>query len=93
MVRETGERTDREVSENIEQKLQNPSRAVERILDPTAVPGLRRVEGGDPATCSRSAVKNGAQELQDLFKTVEKHPFIKAIFFSQGYYLKSIITE
>lgn len=39
----------------IEQKLQDPGSAVERVLDPAAVPGFTRVEVGDP--CFGSSVK------------------------------------
>ena len=50
-----GERARREKKEkeDIEQKLQDPGRATDRVLDPAAAPGLsRRVEAGDPAACS-----------------------------------------
>lgn len=42
---------------NIDQKLWDPDRVIKSVLGSTAVPGLRRVEAGDPVTCSRSAVK------------------------------------
>ncbi|CAF99025.1 unnamed protein product, partial [Tetraodon nigroviridis] len=61
----TRRRRDGEDRENIRQEQQHPGRVVERVLDPAAEPGLRRVEVGDPATCPESAgKKNGAPELQ-----------------------------
>lgn len=56
----------REIRENreiAEQKLRDPGRVSERVLDPAAVPGLKRVEEGDPGACSRSTVKDGARQL------------------------------
>ena len=41
--KEEGESADREERENIKQKLQDPGRAMERVLNP-AVSGLRGVE-------------------------------------------------
>lgn len=47
-----GEMRDREDRKNIEQKLQEPT----AVLGPAAVPGLRKVGVGDPATCCRRAL-------------------------------------
>ena len=48
----------REDRENNRQKLQDPGRATDRLVDPTAVTGPRKVGVGDP--CSGSDV-DGAQ--------------------------------
>ena len=55
--RNEGARREREEREDTEQKLRDPGRAKDRVLGPAAEPGLRRVEVGDPAKGSRSAVK------------------------------------
>ena len=46
-----GGRRDWEDRENVK----DPGRAVERVLGPAAVQGIRKVGVGDPAPCSRSA--------------------------------------
>lgn len=40
--------------ENMEQE--DPGRSIEGVLDPVAVPSLRRGRLGDPVTCPESAV-------------------------------------
>lgn len=47
----------KEDRENSEQNQQDPDRAMERVMDPEAVPGLMRTRIGDSATCSESAAK------------------------------------
>lgn len=54
---EEGERRDREERESIEEKQQDPDRAMERVLDPAALPGLGTVGVGGPATCSGGTVE------------------------------------
>lgn len=49
-------------TERMETTVSSSSRVMEKALDPTAVPGLRRVERRDPSTCSGR--KDGAQELR-----------------------------
>ena len=66
-----GERTDGEDGENIDQKLQDPGRAMERVLDPAAVPDLRRVEVGDPGTCSGSTVKRWSTRAPGRWASAE----------------------
>lgn len=59
-IEERGERERERIGrgdrENIEQKQQDPGRALERVLNPAALPGPRRVEVGRAGTL-QSAVK------------------------------------
>lgn len=48
MVRETEERGDREDKKNSEQKQQDLGRAMEKLLEPTAVPGLKEIQRHAP---------------------------------------------
>lgn len=40
------------VERRVEKKFQDPGRAIERVLNQAAIPGLGVVKVGDPATCS-----------------------------------------
>ena len=66
--------------QDIEQRPQDPGRAMERVLDPAAVPGLRRVEVGDPAAAPGVLQKDRAQEFWgegDLFHVRVKRHVLK----------------
>lgn len=56
--REEVERRDSEERQSIEWKQQDPAKAMERVLGPAAVPGLRTAGVGGPVRCSQSVVEN-----------------------------------